>query len=447
MDNAQTLDYKIAKAQTAQAALAAFPREKRAEILKRYSTALKEKREALAAIIHQESGKTLKESLGEVDGAADILLKTVADATLADVGNMTRTKERPPVGVVGLITSFNFPIAVAHWTIAPALLAGNAVVWKPSEKTPSVAFACKEIFDMCGLPGALHILGGDRAIGEALVAHEGVDMISATGSVAMGQGIKKTLAQKKNNTVPPILELGGNNGVVVSDKQTATQLEWSVEAVLSSFLASTGQRCTNTRRLIVHKNIYQKTIDLFKTKIEKFLSQPIAPDNAFGYSRLIDEDALMRFEQAKKEAVNEGGEIIFGKNLLNNRIEPALALMPKQTAIMHKETFAPILFITPYENFSEALAMLNAPANAGLVSGIYTQNTAEAEQFARENGAGHILINSPKGTSTPAYGMGFGGNKDSGEGEILNSADPLFPFTRRGKFSRIAQNKDVKMSS
>ncbi len=457
MDNGQTLAYKIASAMAAQARFALLPRVAREKLLADYSDALKANREKLIELVLYDAGKTGKEAAGEVDGAANIIKQTITDATLPDFGGMKRVKERPPVGVVGLITSFNFPIAVAHWTLAPAILAGNAVIWKPSEKTPLVAIAAKEIFDEIAgeFADLLQIIIGGRDIGQRLANHEQVDMISATGSVAMGQGIKEILAQKSNNEIPPILELGGNNGVIISEKITPEHLEWSVGAIMWSFLATSGQRCTNTRRLIVQRKIYDEVALLFKQRIENFIASgaivnPLSGvSNDYGYAALIDADAFRRFESAKQQAQREGGEIRFGARLLVHEahnvffVEPALALMPAQTEIMYTETFAPLLYIAPYDDFAEAIDMLNAPENAGLVGGIYTQNAQEAEIFARENLAGHSLINSPKGTGTPAFGMGFGGNKHSGEGEILNTADPLAAFTRRDRFSRIAVNSSV----
>jgi aldehyde dehydrogenase (NAD+) len=458
-DTLPSLSEKIAKAHHAQKLFAAQTRAERAALVERYAGALKAHRELLADIIHIEAGKTPKEAAGEVDAAADILLKTINDATLPELNGMLRRKERPPVGVVGLITSFNFPIAVAHWTCGPALLAGNAVVWKPSEKTPLTALACKAIFDSAA--GAhndlLQLAIGGREVGEILVAHEQVDMISATGSVAMGQGIKALLAKKRNHAAPPILELGGNNGAIISNALSDAQLEWSLGALMGSFLGTTGQRCTNTRRLIVHRDMLEKTVAILERSIGQFLSAHVTaslvnPENPYGYLALIDADAFTRFEQAKKQAAQEGGKLIFGKRLLEKQapngfvVEPALAVMPDQTAIMHKETFAPLLFIAPYAgDVAQAVAMLSAPDNAGLVGAIYTQSQREADVFAAHCDAGHALINPPKGTGTPAHGMGFGGNKHSGEGEILNSADPLQAFTRPGKFTRIAQNKEIKM--
>ncbi len=457
MDTPKTLAQKIDMARAAQTVWQRYPRYQRQQLVERFSAALKERRELLAQLIHLEAGKTPKEALAEVDSTADILLKTIHDATLPELGGMLRCKERPPVGVVGLITSFNFPLVVAGWSLAPALLAANAVVWKPSEKTPLVALAAKIVFD--AIAGdrreLLQVVIGGRQIGEALVAHQHIDMVSATGSVAMGQGIKKTLSRKKEYGAP-ILELGGNNGIIISEKSSSAHMEFAVESLMNSFLGTTGQRCTNTRRVIAQRAIFGPVADAFKRHIAAFLAGHVRKDhidaeNPYGYGPLIDADAFARFEQAKKRVAAEGGEVLFGARLFAGLrpqayyVEPALAIMSGETAIMHQETFAPILFLAPYDTFDEAIAMLNAPDNAGLVSGIYTQNQAEADRFAAASAAGHALINSPKGTGTPAFGMGFGGNKESGEGEILNAADPLSAFTRRDAFTRIAQNKAVLM--
>jgi aldehyde dehydrogenase (NAD+) len=457
-DSAASLTKKIARAKAAQKNFGIRSRREREKLLQALAAAIKANREPLAHILSLESGKTMAEAFVEADGSANVLLKTITDATLAESGGMLRTKEREPVGTVGLITSFNFPMVVAFWSIAPALLAGNAVVWKPSEKTPLTALAVKAVFDQAlgADKDLLQIAIGGREIGQALVAHKDIGLISATGSVGMGKAIEKTLAKKKSNVAPPILELGGNNGVIISDKVSAEHLTWSLNALMHSFLGTTGQRCTNTRRLFVHQSIYDKAVAELTSIIKTFMAGVVKngkmdEGNVQGYSALIDEDAFKRFEQAKKKTVEAGGKIVLGNRLLQEEfpnayfVEPALALLPKQAKIMHEETFAPILFVVPYKDFAEALKMINAPGNAGLVNAIYTQNQKEADQFAYANQAGHSLINSPKGTGTPAHGMGFGGNKDSGTGEILNAADPLAAFTKPGRFIRIAQNKDVAM--
>jgi aldehyde dehydrogenase (NAD+) len=458
-DSATSLAAKIAKAAASQKKFGTRTRREREALLKTLADAIKANRESLARVLSTESGKTLSEAFVEVDGSVNVIAKTIADATLAESGGMLRTKEREPVGNVGLITSFNFPMVVAFWTLAPALLAGNSVVWKPSEKTPLVALAVKAIFDKAlgKDKDLLAIAIGGRDIGQALVAHKNINMVSATGSVGMGKAIEKTLAKKRGNVAPPILELGGNNGAIISDKISPEHLTWSLNALMNSFLGTTGQRCTNTRRLFVHKSLYEPAVAQLENILKNFMAGLVQhgkmnTDNVMGYNALIDADAFKRFEQAKKKTIEQGGKILLGNRILQKEfphayyVEPALALLPKQSKIMHEETFAPILFVVPYKNFDEAMKLVNAPANAGLVNAIYTQNQSEADRFAYANLAGHALINSAKGTGTPAHGMGFGGNKDSGSGEILNAADPLAAFTKRGRFTRIAQNKDVVMS-
>jgi len=453
IDDAAAIDRQVLKLVATQSSWASLPYTVREKSLADYAAALRLEREAIAAILSEEAGKTMKEALAETDSAADTITNTIKQATLAEQGGMLRRKERPPVGVVGLITSFNFPIAVAHWTLAPALLAGNGVLWKPSEKTPLTALAAKAVFDrvMGEYKDLLQITIGGREVGEALVAHESVDLISATGSVGMGMGIKALLAKKRNNAVAPILELGGNNGVIISNQMSDEHLNWSLGAILTSFLGTTGQRCTNTRRLFIQRSLYEKSVSILERMLQEFIDKQAGdPENPYGYAALIDADGFKRFEAAKAKTSEQGGRIMMGGRLESPqgvyRVQPALALLATQSSVMHEETFAPLLYVVPYDTLDEAISMVNAPENAGLVAAIYTQNQAEVDLFAARADAGHILIKSPKGTGTPAYGMGFGGNKQSGCGEILNSADPLAAFTRPTHFRRIAQNKDVVMS-
>jgi aldehyde dehydrogenase (NAD+) len=435
-------------------------RAERAELVRALSAAIKEQRDPLATLITLEAGKTLKEAYAEVDGSADILLKTVDSTTLAPLGNMERTKERPPVGLLGLITSFNFPLAVANWNMGAALLAGNAVLWKPSEKTPLVALAYHCIFKKVAAARSdlLHIIVGGRDVGESLVACEEVDMISATGSVAMGKGIKATLAKKYNKGVNHILELGGNNGVVISDKSSKAHREFAVQSLMGSFLGTSGQRCTNTRRVFIHRDVYDEVCEHFKTTLDEFIASGVIQNplegesNDYGYGPLIDAAAYRLFDRTMRMAEAQGGLAVLGQRLMKQEypnayyVEPALVFLPEQTVVMQEETFGPLLFLVPYDGGVEnATAMVNEPANSGLVSAIYTQSQKEADYFALHSEAGHVLINPPKGTGTPAHGMGFGGNKESGEGEILNAADPLQAFCRSGHFRRIASNSDITM--
>ncbi len=459
-DTHKTVTQKAANARIAQNAWAQLPRAERISLVEALAAGVKEQREPLATLITLEAGKTLKEAYAEVDGSADILLKTIKDTSLAELSGMLRTKERPAIGVVGLITSFNFPLAVANWNMGAALLAGNAILWKPSEKTPLTALGYACVFRKAAGKWSelLHTIIGGRDIGEALVACEDVDMISATGSTAMGRGIKATLSKKYNKGVKHILELGGNNGVIISQKTSPEHRAWVVKALMNSFLGTSGQRCTNTRRVFIHRDVYDEMCQLFKETLDAFIASgaiqsPLSGEsNEYGYGPLIDAHAYRVFDKSMRFVEAQGGLCVLGARLFKDQypqafyVEPALAFLPKQTAVMLDETFGPLLFLVPYDgDIDEAIAMLNEPVNSGLVSAIYTQNSKEAERFALKSEAGHVLINPPKGTGTPAHGMGFGGNKESGEGEILNSADPLQAFTRDGHFRRIAQNKDTPM--
>ena len=461
-DDTASVDAKVKRAAAAQTGLEAASWAERAALVEAVSQAVRKAAPLLGELIMLEGGKTLKEGAAEAESSADILAKTVKDATLAEFGGMLRRKERPPVGLVGLITSFNFPLAVANWSIAPALLAGNAVLWKPSEKTPLTALAYKHVFDSVAgrHVDAVQLIVGGRAVGEALVSHAQVALISATGSVAMGRGIKAALAQKAGKEAPPILELGGNNGVVISERVNAGHIAFAVTSTLHSFLGTSGQRCTNTRRLIVHRAHYDAVVAELKAQITAFMDSGVVKNplsgesNAFGYGPLIDAQAFAIFEQAKRGVAAEGGVVWGGERIVPEAgkdayyVSPALALMPSHTKLMHEEVFAPLLFVCPYDGgVEEGAKLVNAPENAGLVSGIYTLSQSEADGFARASMAGHVVINSPKGTGTPAFGMGFGGNKASGEGEILNAADPLRAFTLPTHYRRVAQNKDIVMET
>ena len=339
IDTAEIVGQSALKARQAQKNWVEIPRAIREEFLEFLSLAVKARQKELSAIIIYEGGKTVKEAEGEAGNAADILSKTVKDAKLADLGDFRRVKEREPVGLVGVITSFNFPLAVANWNIAPALLAGNAVLWKPSEKTPLTALAYEAIYEQAVqqfnaqkakdiVPaGLLQVVVGERETGQALVASEDVDMICATGSVGMGQAIKNTLAQKKNKGAPPILELGGNNAVVVSEKNSEEYLERAVTAIVSSVFGTSGQRCTNTRRLIVHEDVYTIVVNKLNDKYISFIGSgaiksPLVGESIeHGYGPLIDLEALHNFEQAMKEATAQGGTILFGKRMLAEDIQ------------------------------------------------------------------------------------------------------------------------------
>lgn len=466
-DDGASLAQKILALKTAQRKWQALPRAIREAFLKHYAAAIREHTDALKTLVVIDAGKMFFEAAGEVAGSAAVLENTIAQtAKLEEGGELSR----PALGVVGLITSYNFPLAVAHWTIAPALLAGNAVLWKPSEKTPLVALAIEAIFASAATsfadaeipPQLLQVLLAGRDVGQLMVASDDVAMISATGSVGMGKAIHATLETRHTKPAPPVLELGGNNPVIISGELTDAERETALKSVLFSAVASSGQRCTDTRRLIVHDSQYDVTLAWLKKQEQAIIDKGII-GNPFdlaeakeSYGPLIDEHAYQSYVQALERSFAAGGVMHVGEATYQDMPDesayrlyadrwpnayypkPVLVEMKQQVpgGLLHDETFAPILFLLRYSDFTQALELANAPTNAGLVQGIYTHSRAEASAFAGACAAGHGVINSPTGTGTPAGGLGFGGCRDSGEGEILG-LDPLAPFSRGASLAKL----------
>lgn len=472
LDTEASLDKKIADSVLAQRAWGEVSYNEREEFLRYLAEQIKLNREPLASIINLEAPKTPKDALVEPDGSVWVLDKTIKDSRFAPVNGMDLRVQHAPAGVIGLITAYNYPLLVASWNLAPALLAGNGVVWKPSEKTPLTALGYEGLFNKAAntfnemkgrkiVPDKLvQVVVGSKDIGEALVANELIDMVSATGSVAMGKGIDASLKLKKNRGVPPVLELGGNNAIVISNKCTPEHIEFALNSILNSMLVTGGQRCTNTRRVIVHEDVYDAVINELKAKFSSFIASGEVTSMATGkagpydYSPLIDRDAFERMHKILEQSKAEGGSILFGvRELAKERpnayyMQPTLVEMPEQSEAMLQETFAPVLFVTKYRgDIDEAINLINAPSNARLVNGIYTLSQQEADSFARKNLAGHTVINSAKGTGgTPVLGLGFGGNGDSGQGTILETRNPLGPYTKKELSSRVAQNIEVAMN-
>ncbi len=440
-DDAASVEQKVRAASVAQREWQALSLEKRSDALLRLADVVESSAAEIAEIINIESGKTLAEAEGEVGNFSTTIRTTVekAAAPLEDLGSMQRRKIHAAVGNVGLITSFNFPLAVAGWNISPAMLAGNSVVWKPSEKTPLTALAVKSLFDKVDdLPNdLLQILVGEVDVGVALVENEQIGMVSATGSVAMGNSIARALSGKKGNKRPPIIEAGGNNGVVISANNSVGNLQFAVDSISKSFLGTAGQRCTNTRRLFVAEPVLEQVMAMLEAKLAAAkIDTP-----------LVDEAAYDVFANACSAAKEQGGEIMGGGKAESDGgfyVNPAIVKLPTQSEIMHEECFGPLLFVVPFADFSQALKMVSAPQNAGLVNGVYTQSRAEVDAFVQANEAGHCVVNAPNGTGTPAHGMGFGGNKESGIGEILNQQDPLRAFSLGA--NRVALNLDIELN-
>jgi aldehyde dehydrogenase (NAD+) len=340
-----------------------------------------------------------------------------------------------PLGVVGIISAFNFPVAVWSWNAMIAWVCGNTCVWKPSEKTPLTAVACQHIiaavFQENNIPeGVSCLIVGDAQIGKAMAADERVALISATGSTAMGKSVASTVAQRLGKS---LLELGGNNAIIISQN---ADLKLVIPAVVFGAVGTCGQRCTSTRRLIVHSAIYNDVkIALTNAYKQLKIGNPLLSENHVG--PLIDTDAVHSFSAAIGQAKKEGGNLLAGGNLLTGEgydsgcyVQPAIVEMSAQTNIVKEETFAPILYVLAYETLDEAIALQNAVPQ-GLSSAIFTQNLSEAETFLSVKGSDCGIANVNIGTSGAEIGGAFGGEKATGGGRESGSDSWKFYMRRQ----------------
>jgi aldehyde dehydrogenase (NAD+) len=416
------------------------PAPKRGELVRLLGEELRGHIEPLGRLVTLETGKILSEGLGEVQEMIDIC--TFAAGLSRQLGGLTVPSERPrhrmmetwhPLGVVGVISAFNFPVAVWSWNAALALVCGDAVVWKPSEKTPLTALATQAIFNRAaarfgGVPeGLATLLIGDAAVGQQLVDHPLVPLVSATGSTAMGRAVAPRLAARFARAV---LELGGNNAAVVAP---TADLDLTLRAVAFSAMGTAGQRCTTLRRLIVQEEIY----DRFLSSLKKVYASVVVGDpreSGTLVGPLIDEQAY-RAMQATLEEARRGGAIVSGGERIATAdakafyVRPALVEISAQTEIVRRETFAPILYVMRYKELAEAIALHNGVPQ-GLSSSIFTMNLREAEQFLSATGSDCGIANVNIGTSGAEIGGAFGGEKETGGGRESGS-DAWKQYMRR----------------
>jgi aldehyde dehydrogenase (NAD+) len=431
----------IARAHMAFLEWRTVPAPKRGELVRLLGEELRTCMEPLGRLVTLETGKILSEGFGEVQEMIDIC--TFAAGLSRQFGGLTIPSERPrhrmmetwhPLGVVGVISAFNFPVAVWSWNAALALVCGDAVVWKPSEKTPLTALATQAIFDRAtarfgGVPeGLATLLIGDAAVGEELVDHPLVSLVSATGSTAMGRAVAPRLAGRFARSV---LELGGNNAAIVAP---SSDLDLTLRAVAFAAMGTAGQRCTTLRRLIVQDDIYGELIArLKKIYASVVVGDPREPGTLVG--PLIDEAAYRAMEGALEQARTEGA-IVTGGERIDARtnaeafyIRPALVEISAQTEIVRRETFAPILYVLRYSDFAEAIALHNGVPQ-GLSSSIFTMDLREAEQFLSAAGSDCGIANVNIGTSGAEIGGAFGGEKETGGGRESGS-DAWKQYMRR----------------
>jgi len=417
------------------------PAPRRGELVRVLGEELRAEIEALGRLVTIETGKLLSEGFGEVQEMIDIcgfaagLSRQLAGLTIASERANHRMMETwHPLGVVGVISAFNFPVAVWSWNAALALVCGNAVVWKPSEKTPLTALATHALFERAAarvgnVPAGLSaLLIGDARLGEMLVDDARVPLVSATGSTAMGRAVAPRLAKRFARA---ILELGGNNAAIVCP---SADLDLALRAIAFSAMGTAGQRCTSLRRLIVHETIYDDLVARLK---QVYLSVVVGDPRAEGtlVGPLIDKRSFAGMRTALDEA-RSGGAIVTGGDPVTVEgtddafyVRPALVEVAQQSDVVKRETFAPILYVLKYRELEEAIGLQN-DVPQGLSSSIFTLNVREAERFVSAAGSDCGIANVNIGTSGAEIGGAFGGEKETGGGRESGS-DAWKQYMRR----------------
>ena len=408
------------------------PAPVRGETIRVFGELLREHKVELGELVSIEAGKIRSEGLGEVQEMIDIC--DFAVGLSRQLYGLTIATERPghrlmetwhPIGPVGVISAFNFPVAVWSWNAALAVVCGNPVIWKPSDKTPLTALACTALFaqatarteapaDLCQV-----VLGGGE-VGAALAAHEGVPVVSATGSTAMGRKVAPVVAARFGRA---ILELGGNNAAIVAP---SADLSLALRGIVFSAAGTAGQRCTSLRRLIVHRSVHDELVERIATAYASLpIGDPLADGTLVG--PLIDGGAFDRMQAALTSATEDGGKVLVGgERALADAApdayyaRPALVAMPGQTDIVRTETFAPILYAVAYDDLDEAIALHNGVPQ-GLASSIFTTDLREAERFLSASGSDCGIANVNIGPSGAEIGGAFGGEKETGGGRESGS--------------------------
>jgi aldehyde dehydrogenase (NAD+) len=413
------------------------PAPVRGELVRLLGEQLRQHKDALGRLVTLETGKILSEGLGEVQEMIDICDFAVGQSR--QLHGLTIASERPghrmmetwhPAGVVGVISAFNFPVAVWSWNTALALVCGDSVVWKPSEKTPLTALACQALLERAmarfgeshpdTAPAGLHaVLTGGREIGEALARSRQVAVVSATGSTRMGRSVAVQVAERFGRS---ILELGGNNAMYVA---SSADLEMAARAVTFAAVGTAGQRCTSLRRLIVHESVADKLVERLKRIYESVaIGDPLLDGTLVG--PLIDKAAFDCMQAALARAKAEGGSVFGGLRVREDLgadawyVRPALVRLPAQSGVMREETFAPILYVLTCRSLEEAIALQN-DVPQGLSSAIFTRDLQEAELFLSAAGSDCGIANVNIGTSGAEIGGAFGGEKETGGGRESGS--------------------------
>lgn len=427
-------DYEtvVTKAQEAFTQWRSWPAPKRGEIVRQIGEALRTHKEALGKLVSYEMGKSLQEGYGEVQEMIDIC--DFATGLSRQLYGLTMHSERPshrmyeqwhPLGIAGIISAFNFPVAVWSWNAMLAWICGNVCIWKPSEKTPLCAIACQhivtEVFKRNHVPdGVCGLVIGGRDAGEWMAADTRVPLVSATGSTRMGKAVGAVVGARLGRA---LLELGGNNAIIVSNN---ADLDIAIRAAVFGAVGTAGQRCTTTRRLIVQEDVYNTVREKLVAAYKQLrIGNPLDEQNHVG--PLIDKDAVQMYTQTLEACKKEGGRFIVEGGVLEGKgyesgcyVRPCIAEVEPHYKIVQHETFAPVLYLMKYKNLEQAIAIQNAVPQ-GLSSAIMTLNLREAEQFLSVAGSDCGIANVNIGTSGAEIGGAFGGEKETGGGRESGS--------------------------
>ena len=430
--DAKVFDQVVEKSKQAFKEWRKWPAPKRGEVVRQVGEALRKYKEPLGKLVSYEMGKSYQEGLGEVQEMIDIC--DFAVGLSRQLHGLTMHSERPshrmyeqyhPIGIVGVISAFNFPVAVWSWNSMLAWVCGDTCIWKPSEKTPLCSIACQniisEVFEKNSVPeGVSCIVNGNALIGQLMSKHEDIPLVSATGSTRMGKAVAKTVSERLGRA---LLELGGNNAIIVTEN---ANLDMAIIGSLFGAVGTAGQRCTTTRRLIVHEKIYNEVKDRLKKAYGQLkIGNPLDAANHVG--PLIDKQAVTMYNDALKKVKKEGGKFVVEGGVLKGNgyesgcyVKPAIAEVKNDYEIVQHETFAPILYLIKYKTIDQAIEIQNG-VKQGLSSSIMTSNMQEMEKFLSAEGSDCGIANVNIGTSGAEIGGAFGGEKETGGGRESGS--------------------------
>ena len=438
----QDYEHILDKAEHAFLSFRAVPAPKRGDLVRQLGNKLREKKSYLGQLVSWEMGKSLQEGLGEVQEMIDIC--DFAVGLSRQLYGLTMTSERPshrlyeqyhPLGVVGIISAFNFPVAVWSWNVALAWVCGNVCIWKPSEKTPLCSIACQQIISEVlkenSMPeGISCIINGGAEVGKWIAEDHRIALVSATGSTRMGKDVGQRVASRLGKS---LLELGGNNAIIISPH---ADLNTAIPASVFGAVGTCGQRCTSTRRLIVHESIFEEFINFLQKAYEQLrIGNPLDENNHVG--PLIDLNAVKVYTEVLSQVEAQGGAWLVSGSVLSEKdygsncyVKPAVAIIDHDAPIVHQETFAPILYVIKYKGEIEEAISIQNEVKQGLSSSIMSLNVRETEIFLSHWGSDCGIANVNIGTSGAEIGGAFGGEKDTGGGRESGS-DAWKTYMRR----------------